>query len=123
MEFRNSKGIFQQIADNLCERILEGEFKQGDKINSVREQAANLGVNQNTIMRTYSELQRDGIIQNKRGVGYFVADNAADKIIEARKTEFFENQLPEFIRQVQILKLTKKELAPLLEQLSSNGNQ
>ena len=65
MEFKSSKGIFQQIADNLCDRILFGEFKAGDKIPSVREQAANLGVNHNTIMRTYMELQQKDIIEKQ----------------------------------------------------------
>ena len=113
MDFKSSKGIFQQIADNICEKILSGELEAGAKLPSVREQAALTGVNQNTIMRTYTELQREEIVANKRGIGYFVSDDAAEKIRAGRKEEFFETVLPEFIKQVEMLQLTAKDLEPL----------
>jgi len=123
MEFKNSKGIYQQIADNLCDRILSGEFETGDKIPSVREQAANLGVNHNTIMRTYMELQQKDIIENKRGIGFFVKDDASDKIMESRRNDFFKQILPEFIHQIGLLKITKKDLKQLLNKLEKNENK
>lgn len=114
MDFKSSKGIFQQIADKICEKILSGELAAGVKLPSVREQAALTGVNQNTIMRTYTELQRNEIVANKRGIGYFVSANAADKIRAVRKHEFFETVLPEFVKQVEMLQLTEQDLAPLI---------
>lgn len=123
IEFKSSKGIFQQIADNLCDRIVAGEFGVGEKIPSVREQAGELGVNHNTIMRTYNELQRDGIIENKRGIGYFVAEQAPEKISELRKKEFFEQYLPEFYHQVDVLKIKKTEVKTLINKLEENENQ
>jgi len=123
MEFKDSKGIFQQIADNLCDRIVSGEFSPGEKLPSVREQAACLGVNQNTIMRTYSELQRDDIINNKRGVGYFIGENAVSKILKTRKQDFFDQILPEFMHQIEILKISKTEVLPLITKLEENENK
>lgn len=120
MEFKDTKGIFQQIADNICDKIISGEFPAGSKIPSVREQAAAVGVNQNTIMRTYMELQRENIINNQRGIGFFVSNSAQQQIINMRKKEFFEVQLPEFVKQVKLLNLTKEELAPLFDQLIEN---
>jgi len=120
MEFKDTKGIFQQIADNICDKIISGEFPVGSKIPSVREQAAAVGVNQNTIMRTYMELQRDNIISNQRGIGFFVTESAPQQIINMRKEEFFDVHLPEFMRQVKLLNLTKDELKPLLDQLNEN---
>jgi len=123
MEFKSSKGIFQQIADNLCERILSGEFKPGDKVPSVREQAANLGVNHNTIMRTYMELQQKDIIENKRGIGFFVKENAPANILESRRHDFFRQILPEFIHQVEMLGITKSDLKQLITKLENNENK
>ncbi len=120
MEFRETKGIFQQIADNVCDKIISGEFPVGSKIPSVREQAAVMGVNQNTIMRTYMELQRDNIISNQRGVGFFVTEEAPDQIIGIRKQEFFKHQLPEFIRQIRLLHISHEELKPLFDQLMND---
>jgi len=118
MEFKDKKSIYQQIGDNLCEMILSGQLESGSKIPSVREQAAKLGVNQNTIMRTYSELQREGIIENKRGIGYFVTSEAQQSIMASRKQEFFTTVLPEIIKQIKLLKLNKEELKELLNAIN-----
>lgn len=121
MEFKDPKGIFQQIADNICDKIISGKYPVGSKIPSVREHAANVGVNQNTIMRTYMELQREDIISNQRGIGYFVTEGAPKQIIKLRKEEFFNLHLPEFIRQVKLLNLTEEELKPLFDQFNSKS--
>lgn len=118
MEFADSKGIFQQIADNICDKILQGEYLGNDKIPSVRQQAAITGVNQNTIMRTYMELQRDGIIANRRGIGYFVSPGASEKIMNQRRMAFFNDILPGFIEQVKLLKIDREALKPLLDHLN-----
>lgn len=121
MEFKDTKGIFQQIADNICEKIISGEYPVFSKIPSVREQASTVGVNHNTIMRTYMELQRENIISNQRGIGYFVTEEAPQRIVQLRKEEFFKNELPEFIRQVKLLNLSREELKPLFDQLNQQS--
>lgn len=123
MEFKSSKGIFQQIGDSICERILSNQLTAGEKLLSVREQAALLGVNQNTIMRTYTELQRDEIIANKRGIGYFVTNEAKSKIKHQRKEEFFSNLLPDFVQQIKMLQLSEKEMISIINQLKQATNE
>lgn len=123
MEFRSNKGIFKQIADNLCDRILSGEFKPGDKVPSVRELAALLGVNHNTIMRTFIELQHANIVENRRGIGYYVTETAPEMIRQQRKAEFFANDLPLFIQQVKLLGIAQNELQPLFDQLNVNNHE
>ena len=67
MEFDSNKPIYIQIADNLCERILSGEFKPGGRIPSVREWGAEIGVNPNTVARSYEILTDRKVIYNQRG--------------------------------------------------------
>ena len=110
MEFKEQKGIFQQIADRICDRILQGELKAGDKLESVRELAVAIGVNQNTIMRTYSELLRDGILSNQRGIGFFVSPEARDIILAKRRNEFFNNDLPHIARQARLLGISAEDI-------------
>jgi len=112
MEFKNTKGIFLQIADNLSEQILEGKYPPGEKIPSVRDLATGIGVNPNTVMRTYSELQSRGIIENKRGIGFFICDDAVNIIRKWKRKEFFETDLPLIVRQTKFLGITIKELEP-----------
>ncbi len=121
MEFNNGKSIFLQIADTITDKVVSGEFRAGEKIPSVRELASEMGVNPNTIMRTYSELQAMSIIENQRGIGYFVNPDAQQIILKGRKEEFFSKILPEFLRQATILGITSDELKTHIETLNGKS--
>jgi len=110
MEFKESQAIYLQIGDYVCEQILQGRWKEGDRIPSVRELGTALEVNPNTVMRTYDLLQGREIIFNKRGVGYFVSDDARQKILQYRKKEFLEQDLPPVFKNMNLLGMTFKEL-------------
>jgi len=110
MEFRKNLPIYVQIADYVLESILSGSLTPGDKILSVREQASQIEVNPNTVMRTYSYLQDQGIIQNKRGIGYFVTDSAEKIIDDMKKTDFINEYLPELFKTMEMLKIDFKQL-------------
>jgi GntR family transcriptional regulator len=122
MEFDNNKSIYLQIAENIRERIVGGVYPAGEKIPSVRELSAEMGVNPNTIMRTYTELQTMEIIDNKRGIGYFVRPEAPQLIIEGKKKHFFEKVFPEFIRQAGLLGITAGQLKTHIDQLHDVKN-
>ncbi len=112
MEFINHKGIFLQIADSISEKVIVGQYPPGEKIPSVRDLATDIGVNPNTVMRTYAELQSRGIIENKRGIGYYVNTDAVNIIRQWKRKEFFENELPLIVKQMRILGISFKELEP-----------
>lgn len=118
MEFQNGKSIFLQIADTITDKVVSGEFPAGEKIPSVRELASEMGVNPNTIMRTYSELQAMSIIDNQRGIGYFVNPEAQKIILQGKKEEFFSKILPEFLRQAALLGITSGELKKHIETIN-----
>jgi DNA-binding transcriptional regulator YhcF (GntR family) len=119
MEFQNGKSIFLQIADNITDKVVSGEYEAGVKIPSVRDLASEMGVNPNTIMRTYNELQSMHIIENKRGIGYFVNPGAQKIILENKRRDFFEKILPEFIRQAELLGITSSDIKKHIENYNS----
>jgi DNA-binding transcriptional regulator YhcF (GntR family) len=123
IDYKSTKGIFQQIADNLCHQILEGKLTPGERVPSVRDLAAEFEVNRNTLLRTYALLNEAGIFDNKRGVGFFVSDNAIDLIRASEKTEFFSNELPMFIQKVKLLMLNSDDLNDLLTAIKENEKQ
>ncbi|MCF0173901.1 MAG: GntR family transcriptional regulator [Bacteroidales bacterium] len=110
MEFDSNKPIFIQICDVFCERILEGSLKEGERVLSVRELGAELGVNPNTIMRSYERLGAMGIIVNQRGVGYFVAEGARAIVLEDQKKRFLEQELPQILRRMSLLGISVNEM-------------
>ncbi|MFV0541978.1 MAG: GntR family transcriptional regulator [Aestuariibaculum sp.] len=120
MEFKSNKGIFIQIAENICNQILAGNLQSGDRIPSVRDLASNFEVNRNTVMRTYTYLQDQNIIENKRGIGFFVSQHAKKQVLEKEKQEFFKNELPYLIKKIGLLKLNSNDLSELIIQIKNN---
>ena len=110
MEFRKQKPIYLQIADRLMEQILAGDLKEEDRVPSVRDVAEAMGVNPNTVMRTFEFLQGEEIIYNRRGVGYFVSPDAKQKILAEQRREFLEEELPLIKQKMKILGIDPKEL-------------
>ena len=103
MTFNNDKAIYVQMADRLCDEILAGKYKDDDRVPSIREYSAMLEVNMNTSFKAYEMLARDGIIYNKRGLGYFVTAGAAAQIKKERREEFLKRKIPEMFRQMRML--------------------
>ena len=113
MKFKETKSIYQQIADRLCDEILLGNSREEERIPSVREYAATVEVNANTVVRSYDQLQGQEIIYNKRGIGYFVAPRAVERIKQLRKELFLTEELPEFFGSISTLEISIEEIEKL----------
>lgn len=113
MDFNKNKPIYLQIYDHVCERILSGEFRSGERLMSVRELGIELGVNPNTVMRSFERLQNKGIIATKRGIGFYVCENAREMILEEQKKEFIDNKVPEFLKKMELYGVSFEELVKL----------
>lgn len=110
MEFNNNRSIYLQICEAICEQILSGTLRPDERIPSVREYGAEIGVNPNTVMRSYEKLTAEGIIYNKRGIGYFISPDAVGIVLEAQRKEFIENELPAIRKRIALLGLDPKIL-------------
>ena len=95
LNYRDTRPFYQQIKDNVRHLVVSGALKKDDKLPSVRELAASLAINPNTIQRAYAELERQGYIYSVKGRGSFVADN---RQIRERKRQEIWDQLELLIR-------------------------
>lgn len=77
---------------------------------SVRELAAQMQVNSHTVLNAYDYLLDRGIITPKRGLGYFLTDDAYEKVRQDQRKEFFENDLPAFFNKMKILGISLSEI-------------
>lgn len=75
IEASSSVPIYRQIIDQIRYQIATGVLKEGDKVPSVRELAARLAVNQNTILKVYNELCREDVLRVERGDGTYVSSS------------------------------------------------
>jgi len=123
MQFNNLKSIYLQIADFMYSQILNGVWLDGERIPSIRDLAMQLEVNPNTVTHTYTMLQDDGILQNKRGIGFFTSIEARNIVLEKKKTEFIRTDLPAFFDSMRQLGLSPDDLKKMYESYSKeSGN-
>ena len=99
-----------QIADLICDDILQGKLLEDERIPSVREYAANVEVNANTCARAYDWLQNKEIIYTKRGLGYFVSVGAKTAIMQMKREEFMNETLPDVASKMTSLDISMEEL-------------
>lgn len=122
MDFKDSKAIYLQIADRICDEILIDQYKEGERIPSVREYAGIVEVNANTTMRSYDYLQSQNIIFNKRGIGYFVSPGARELILSLRKEVFLKEEVEYFFKQLHTLNISIDELEKMYLDYTKNLN-
>lgn len=120
MDFNSNKAIYLQIAEYVCEHILLDNWKAGERVPSVRELAVKLEVNPNTVARTYELLQQHEIIQNKRGVGFFITQESMKQVKEYKRNIFLEEELPELFRNIYLLNIHFDSLEDLYKQYIDN---
>lgn len=103
MNFKTDIPIYRQIADFCISRILSGAWPPGQKVPSVREMAVQMAVNTHTVLKAFEFLQQHHLIESRRGMGYFLADDAKERVNQLRREEFFTLRLSELFAEMEML--------------------
>ena len=114
MDFHADKPIYQQIVDYAFARVLSGEWKAGEKVPSVRELAALMTVNTHTVLKAFEFLQSHGIIAPRRGMGFYLTDDAPQRIAATRREDFFSSTVPALAEEMRLLGITPDQLLEAL---------
>lgn len=107
----NGKPIYLVMADKIIDDILSGKLKPEERLLSIRDYAAEVQVNHNTVKRTYDYLSDRGLIFNRRGMGFYVEPDARIKGESLRSRQLLGNELDKIFRQLHLLGITPGELA------------
>ena len=110
----SDRPIYAQILEVIQLRIIAGQYKSGDKIPSVRELAAEAGVNPNTMQKALSELERSGLVMAQRTSGRIVTEDM--DMIKQTRNMLAKEQVDLFISKMKELGFNKKEIVARLEQ-------
>jgi len=105
--------IFVQIARCIREQLARGELRPDDKLPSARDLAATLGVNPNTIVHAYGELEAEGIVEVRRGLGTFVRQDAP---VERLRRAMLRQIATRFVDEARRLGVEDDEAAAALEE-------
>ncbi|AOZ93823.1 GntR family transcriptional regulator [Paenibacillus crassostreae] len=114
IEFDNNLPIYLQIMNYIKRQIVTGTLKAGDKVLSVRELAAELQINPNTIQRTFQELEREEIVETRRGLGRYVTSEEVK--IMAIKKEMAGELLNQFIYGMQELGFAEQDIVSIVSE-------
>jgi GntR family transcriptional regulator len=105
--------IFEQIGKDVRQLLARGELGPGDKLPSARDLAGTLSVNPNTIVHAYSQLEAQGIIEKRRGLGTFVREDAP---VETMKKDMLKQITKTFVSEARRLDVEKDEAMAALKE-------
>ena len=120
-EFQDHLPIYAQLMDTLKRRIVTGRYLPGEKLPSVRELAAEAGINPNTVQRAFSELEREGLIYTQRATGKYVTENEAD--IKSAREDLARTQVADFLRAMQSLGFSVGDVIVLLQSINESEEE
>lgn len=111
----SDRPIYAQILEIMQLRIIAGQYRPGERIPSVRELAAEAGVNPNTMQKALAELEKEGLVMAQRTSGRVVTEDM--DMIKATRNQLAREQVQEFVDKMEKLGFNKKEIVALLEQM------
>ena len=119
-KFRSDLPIYSQLVDQIKLGIVSGSLLPGERLMSVRDMAAEAGVNPNTMQRALQELERDGMVYSQRTAGRFVTENM--QVIEREKKKLAEEQIRSFLEAMKKLGYRQEEIPALLKEKEEEEN-
>lgn len=110
IQWSDGAPIYRQLKDKVIAMMLDGELKPGDALPSVRQVAADYQLNPITVSRAYQELADEGVVEKRRGLGMFVTDEAARKLMSSERERFLRDEWPAVAERIARLGLSIDEL-------------
>lgn len=102
--------IYQQLADQLAARLLDGELSEGEPMPSVRNLASRYLLNPLTVSRALQALDEDGLLEHRRGLGLYVRPGARERLRQAARDRFIATEWPALRARLQRLGITATDL-------------
>ncbi len=119
VETSSGMPITRQIAAQIRAQCASGTLKPGDRLPSVRVLAAELAVNQNTILRVYERLTAEGLLERRHGDGTFVADRIPTGQMKAQR-QLLREEIARTVELAKTLGIDADEVHQLLDEMFSN---
>lgn len=107
---QSGKPVYLKLRDMIAAAIIEGRYREGEMLPSVRAFAAQQGANPLTVAKAYQQFQADGLVEVQRGVGMFVVAGAAEKLRQAERGAFLVREWPEIRARMERLGIEPDEL-------------
>lgn len=123
IDFRSGQPIYLQIVEQIRQKVANGELKPGDQLPTVRQLAAELRVNFNTIARAYRLLDEAGLISTQHGRGTFIWETPAPEKMQAIRQQGLESLTRRYLSSAAQLGCTPPEIARMVNQMLEQWQQ
>ncbi|MGX7951042.1 GntR family transcriptional regulator [Tsuneonella sp. HG249] len=107
---QQSRPVYLRLRDLIAAAIIEGRYREGEMLPSVRAFAAEQGANPLTVAKAYQQFQSDGLVEVQRGVGMYVAAGASDRLRRVERARFVDEEWPEIAARIERLGIDPAEL-------------
>jgi GntR family transcriptional regulator len=112
IQWSDGAPIYRQLKDRVIAMMLDGLLKPGDPLPSVRQVAAEYQLNPITVSRAYQELADEALVEKRRGLGMYVTEEAAKKLLASERDRFLREEWPLVLERIQRLGLRMQDLLP-----------
>lgn len=123
MDFKPNYPIYLQVADFICEKVLTGVWRDGDKLPAVKDIAVMTSVNPNTVIKALTHLVDNEILATQRGIGYFLTEDARAKTLVVKRNQFIEDDLPQVFASMKLLGLSMAEINDIHQRQTALSGQ
>lgn len=110
IQWSDGAPIYRQLKDRVIAMMLDGVLKPGDALPSVRQVAAEYQLNPITVSRAYQELADEALVEKRRGLGMYVTEEAAKKLLSSERDRFLREEWPLVLERIQRLGLSMQDL-------------
>ena len=116
--WNDEQPIYRQLRDKMVGLILDGVYREGDSIPSVRQVSSDYQINHLTVAKAYQELVDLGLVESRRGMGMYVLAGAHEKLHSMEKEKFLQQELPQLLIRISQLGISRDELIDTIKNLS-----
>ncbi len=115
--------IYRQLRERIVSLILSGSLTEGGVLPSIRQLASDCQINHLTVSKAYQELVDMGLVETRRGMGMYVAEGAAARLLEFERHKFLTQELPHTINRASQLGINPEKLCNAVRSHTSPMNK
>jgi GntR family transcriptional regulator len=116
VDFESGVPIYMQLVDRIKQMVVSGQLQPGQQLPTMRQLAADLRINYNTVGRAYSILDQDGVISTQQGRGTFITSRLSEEQIQRMRLDKLRSMIGQVIEESLVLGYSAQEIKDIVEE-------
>jgi GntR family transcriptional regulator len=117
VDFESGVPIYMQLVDRIKQMVASGQLQPGQQLPTMRQLAADLRINYNTVGRAYSLLDQDGVISTQQGRGTYIASRLSEEQIHRMRLDKLGSMIGQVVQEALVLGYSSQEIENVVEEL------